>query len=200
MSFQGYKMGNIAKTFTGSKAASGPYKRGIQAIVGQITDKNIFEILGQKITINPEEALTVLARKEAIEAYAKKNDIDSSLLDSLQKREAIGEHVANLYSRYIDDKDLNYLLSAFKHSPDAINSMAQSLVAHSALSGKYSQEIIADIITQPSDDPTGEALMCGEWKTKLRYSKNNPPQYFKNSRILKLKKSSLRKPLNRSMI
>jgi hypothetical protein len=147
MSFQGYKMGNIAKTFTGSKAASGPYKRGIQAIVGQITDKNIFEILGQKITINPEEALTVLARKEAIEAYAKKNDIDSALLDSLQKREAIGEHVANLYSRYIDDKDLNYLLSAFKHSPDAINSMAQSLVAHSALSGKYSQEIIADIIT-----------------------------------------------------
>ena len=88
-----------------------------------------------------------MARKEAIEAYAKKNDIDSSLLDSLQKREAIGEHVANLYSRYIDDKDLNYLLSAFKHSPDAINSMAQSLVAHSALSGKYSQEIIADIIT-----------------------------------------------------
>jgi hypothetical protein len=51
--------------------------------------------------------------------------------------------------------------------------------------------IIADIITQPSDDPTGEALMCGEWKTKLRYSKNNPPQYFKNSRILKLKNNNL---------
>jgi hypothetical protein len=147
MSLQGYKMGNVAKTFTGSKAATGPYKRGIQKILGKVTDKNLFEILGKKVTINPEEALNRLARQDAIEAYAKKHNIDSSLLDSLQKREAIGEHVANLYSRYLEDKDLNYLLSAFKHSPDAINSMAQSLIAHSALSGKYSQEVITEIIT-----------------------------------------------------
>ena len=147
VSLQGYKMGNIAKTFTGSKTATGPIKQGIQKIIGKATDKNIFEILGKKVTINPEEALTLLARKEAITAYAKKHDIDEALLDTLQKREAVGEHIANLYARYIDDKDLKYLLSAFKHSPDAINSMAQSLIAHSALSGKYSQEIIADIIT-----------------------------------------------------
>jgi ectoine hydroxylase-related dioxygenase (phytanoyl-CoA dioxygenase family) len=51
--------------------------------------------------------------------------------------------------------------------------------------------IVVDIIIQPSNDPTGEVLLSGEWKTKLRYSKNNPPQYFKNSRILKLKNNNL---------
>jgi hypothetical protein len=51
--------------------------------------------------------------------------------------------------------------------------------------------IVVDIITQPSDDPTGEVLLSGEWKTSLKYSKNNPPQYFKNSRIIKLKNNNL---------
>ena len=51
--------------------------------------------------------------------------------------------------------------------------------------------IVIDIITQPANDPTGEVLLAGEWKTNLRYSKNNPTQYFKTSRILKLKNNGL---------
>lgn len=156
VSRQGNKMGNVANTFTGSKAATGPIKRGIQKIIGKTTDKNIFDILGKKIVINPEEALTLLARKEAITRYAKKNNIDEALLDTMQKREAVGEHVANIYGRYINDGDLKYLLSAFKHSPDALNSMAQSLVAHSALSGKFGKDIVAQIITPTMLD---EALL-----------------------------------------
>ena len=51
--------------------------------------------------------------------------------------------------------------------------------------------IVIDIITQPANDPTGEVLLAGEWKTKLRYSKNDLTQYFKTSRILKLKNNGL---------
>jgi hypothetical protein len=48
--------------------------------------------------------------------------------------------------------------------------------------------IVVDIITQPADDPTGAELLAGEWRTELRYSKDNPIQYFSNSRVLKIKK------------
>jgi hypothetical protein len=58
-------------------------------------------------------------------------------LTSLEKREAVGQHVANIYGRYINSEEMQYLLDAFTYSPDAVTSMAQSLVANSAISGKF---------------------------------------------------------------
>ena len=147
VSLQGYKMGNIAKTFTGSKAATGPIKQGLQKIFKTAPENNIFEILGKKITINPEEALTRSARIDAVEKYAERKGIDSALLTSIEKREAVGQHVANIYARYVDEQDMKYLLEAFTFSPDAVTSMAQSLVAHSAVSGKFAKTVVEEMIT-----------------------------------------------------
>jgi hypothetical protein len=147
VSFQGYKMGNIAKTFTGSTAATGPIKKVLQKVFQTEPEKNIFEILGKKVTINPEQALTREVRLNAIEKFADAKGIDSALLSSLEKREAVGQHVANIYARYVDTQDMQYLLDAFTFSPDAVNSMAQSLVANSALSGKYGKTVTTEMIT-----------------------------------------------------
>lgn len=48
--------------------------------------------------------------------------------------------------------------------------------------------IMADIIVQPADDPTGQELICGEWQTDIFYSAKNITRHFVNSRILKLVK------------
>jgi ectoine hydroxylase-related dioxygenase (phytanoyl-CoA dioxygenase family) len=45
--------------------------------------------------------------------------------------------------------------------------------------------ILADMILQPADDPTGCELLCGEWQTDFWFEKDNPIQYFTNSRVLK---------------
>ena len=145
--FNGYKMGNVAKTFSGSKASTGPIKQVLQKILKTDPEKNIREVLGKKVVIDPERALTLEAREQAMAVYAKREDLDVALLSSLQKREAVGEHVENLYARYIDSDDMSYLLDAFAFSPDAINSMAQSLVAHSALSGKYARDVVEEMVT-----------------------------------------------------
>jgi hypothetical protein len=145
--FQGYKMGNVAKSFTGSTAATGPIKQGLQKIFQTEPEKNIFEILGKKVTINPEEAVSRQARIDAIEKYADAKGVDSALLTSLEKREAVGQHVANIYGRYIDSEQMQYLLDAFTYSPDAVTSMAQSLVANSAISGKFGKTVVEEMIT-----------------------------------------------------
>lgn len=46
--------------------------------------------------------------------------------------------------------------------------------------------ILADMIMQPADDPTGKELLSGEWQTDFFYSPLNCIQYFSNSRVLKI--------------
>ena len=46
--------------------------------------------------------------------------------------------------------------------------------------------ILADMIMQPADDPTGKELLSGEWKTDIFYSPLNCARYFSNSRVLKI--------------
>jgi hypothetical protein len=46
--------------------------------------------------------------------------------------------------------------------------------------------ILADMIMQPADDPTGKELLSGEWKTDVFYSPQNCARYFSNSRVLKI--------------
>jgi len=46
--------------------------------------------------------------------------------------------------------------------------------------------ILADMIMQPADDPTGKELLAGEWKTDFFYSPLNCARYFTNSRVLKI--------------
>lgn len=46
--------------------------------------------------------------------------------------------------------------------------------------------ILADMILQPANDPTGKELLSGTWKTDFFYSPSNPIRYFRNSRVLKI--------------
>jgi len=46
--------------------------------------------------------------------------------------------------------------------------------------------ILADMILQPADDPTGKELLAGEWQTEIFYSPLNYIRYFSSSRVLKL--------------
>lgn len=48
--------------------------------------------------------------------------------------------------------------------------------------------IMADMIIQPADDPTGQELICGQWQTDVFYSPKNITGHFVNSRILKIVK------------
>jgi hypothetical protein len=48
--------------------------------------------------------------------------------------------------------------------------------------------IMADMIIQPADDPTGQELICGEWQTNLFFSPKDITRHFVNSRILKIVK------------
>jgi hypothetical protein len=46
--------------------------------------------------------------------------------------------------------------------------------------------VMADMIIQPADDPTGQELISGEWQTDIFYSPKNLTRHFVNSRILKI--------------
>ena len=144
---QGNKMANVSRAFTGSETSTGPAKQALQYLFGKLPKTDFTENIGKKLQISPEEALDIAARKEAIETYAANKGIDSALLTSLEKREAVGEHVRNLYGPYLDAETMDYLLQSQIDSPDALHSMAQSLVAHSALSGKYGQKALEGMIT-----------------------------------------------------
>ena len=155
---QGNKMGTVSKTFTGSDAATGPAKKLIQKLFKIKPESDIMARLGKTLNINPEEALSIRAREDAIQAYADKLNTDVGLLSSLEKREAVAQHVGDIYARYLDPETMGYLLQAFKHSPDALNSMAQSLVAHSAISGKYGKEVAEAIIDKTWLDRAFESM------------------------------------------
>lgn len=161
---QGNRLGNITKSFVGGKEYN-PFsmKDNLHKVMGKFgfSTAEFIEVgnLGKKIVINPEQALTIEAREAAIAKYAESKGIEPSLLSSLQKRAAVAEHVGNMYNRYLKgEEDLKYLLQAFKHSPDALSSMAQSLVAHSGLSGKYEQEVARAIITPSQLDKAFEEM------------------------------------------
>lgn len=46
--------------------------------------------------------------------------------------------------------------------------------------------ILADMIMQPANDPTGKELLSGTWQTDFFYSPLNCIRYFSNSRVLKI--------------
>jgi hypothetical protein len=141
-------MSNVSRSFTGSTLSTGPIKRSMQLLFGAAPEGNLVDKIGKKIKINPEEALNDAARYNALEVFALEKNLDISQLTNLQKREAVGNSILNMYGPYIRDKeDLNYLLQAFKHSPDALDGMAQSLIGNTGISGEFGEKVLQNIIT-----------------------------------------------------
>lgn len=64
--------------------------------------------------------------------------------------------------------------------------MSSSLWHESGPNTNGVNRIMADMIMQPADDPTGKELLSGEWQTDFFYSPLNCIRYFSNSRVLKI--------------
>ena len=155
---EGYKMANVTKTFTGSKSGTGPVKAAIQKAF-KLTDQSERSVrLGKKLHINDEDMLSILERERILQAKAEELGTDVVYLKSLEKRQAIATHVENIYGQYLDKEGLDDLMDAFVHSPDALNSAAQSIVAHSGLSGNFGDEVMGAMITPTMIDLAFEAI------------------------------------------
>ena len=157
-SLEGLRLGNMSRAATGSKSASGPVRRGIQSALKFAPKSNKPIRIGKQPRYSHEEALSILDRQAIIQAKADELGIDEVLLSSLEKRQAVSDHVSQMYGRYVDDESAGYLMQAFVHSPDALNSMAASLVASSGISGRYGDEIAASVITPSMLDLAFEQL------------------------------------------
>jgi len=156
---QGNKLANMSRTFTGSTESTGPIKSVLQKIfkIGNDERTNI-KFGNKRLEISPENAISIQKREDLLQAKAKELGTDVNLLSSLQKREAIAKHVENLYGGYVNDKEAGYLMQAWVHSPDALNSMASSLIAHSAISGQWGAEVAASMIDPSMVDKALESM------------------------------------------
>jgi hypothetical protein len=155
---EGLRLGNMSRAATGSKSASGPIRRGIQKALKFAPKPDVPMRIGKQPRYSHEEALTLIDRENIINAKAVELGTDPAMLTSLEKRQAISEHVSKMYGRYVDPTTAGYLMQAFVHSPDALNSMAASLVAAAGLSGRYGDEVAASVITPSMLDKAFEQL------------------------------------------
>ena len=157
-SLQGFRLGNMSRAATGSKSASGPVRRSVQAALKLVPKSESGIRIGKQPRYSHEEALTLIDRENIINAKAIELGTDPALLSSLEKREAISEHVSKMYGKYIDEETAGYLMQAFINSPDALNSMAASIVAASGIAGRYGDEVAASVITPSMLDRAFEAM------------------------------------------
>jgi len=145
---EGYKLGNVMRAATGSKSSTGPIRQAIQKALKFAERGEEKVTYGKRPRYTHEEALTIRNREDILQAKADELEIDVAQLTSLEKRQAVGEHIRAMYGPYIkNDEDMAKLLQAFTHSPDALNSMAQSIVAATSMSGKYGDDVMGALIT-----------------------------------------------------
>ncbi len=157
---EGLRLGNMSRAATGSRSASGPIRRSIQGVLKFAPRSNAPMRLGQQPRYSHEEALSILDRQAILQSKADELQVDVVLLTSLEKRQAISDAVSQMYGRYVsrDPDGAGYLMQAFVNSPDALNSMAASVVAASGISGRYGEEIVASVITPSMLDMAFEAI------------------------------------------
>jgi hypothetical protein len=146
-SLEGLRLGNMSRAATGSKSASGPVRRGIQKALKFAPNSDKPLRIGKQPRYSHEEALSIMDRMAVINAKADELGVDPALLTDLEKRQAVSDYISDVYSNYIDKDSAGYLMQAFINSPDALNSMASSLVASSGISGRYGDEVMEMIIT-----------------------------------------------------
>jgi len=105
-------------------------------------------------------------------------------------------------SYYLGTHKYGYLGDAGEINPDSFNekwpevtpelqpgdfAIMNSLLWHkSGVNEAGIDRIVADIIYQPANDPSGKELLRGEWKTDIFITNENKLKYFKTSRVIKL--------------
>jgi hypothetical protein len=150
---KGVVAARATRGFTGSDTSTGFIGRGLRKAlnVGGKRSETVAK-WGRAAKISPEDALTIEKRIDLIQDLAKQLNIDDDLVLNAAKRSAIADEIFKTYSRYLNNETEKYLRDAFIHQPDALTSVANSLVARSGLSGKWGDNVAAAIITPSNLD------------------------------------------------
>ena len=149
---RGSKAGHFSSSFTGSKASVGP----LRELIGKVFPK-----------VDPSNLLDVKRRQDIILAKAKELGVEPDDLYDFQKREAIIDELQKVYGPNLDKLAEKFLHQGLIYHPDMLNSIAQSLVGHSSLSGNYDEKILRGIITPSALDKALEELsLKGGRKTR----------------------------------
>ncbi|HTH94757.1 MAG TPA: phytanoyl-CoA dioxygenase family protein [Rhodocyclaceae bacterium] len=114
---------------------------------------------------------------------------------------SIANHDNGAMRFYVGSHKLGFLGDAGEINPDAFDVQwpvicpdlqpGDFVVMHSSLwhdsveNMSGINRILAATTFQPADDPTGKALIAGEWQTDVFYSPENCIRYFTNSRSLR---------------
>lgn len=128
---KGRKLGKAATRFTGSKAAIGPIKSGLNKILRRTPD-NEFLPIAERETIAQELSTRYKIPVEEVTHMMIREETASRVLAAFQNDKSI---------------NFNYLKDLLVHHPDVLNSMASSVGARTSISGTFDEQIIDAIFT-----------------------------------------------------
>jgi hypothetical protein len=145
---QGRKLSRVTRAYTGSDSGTGFFGRGVRKAL-EIGGKRSQTVArwGKAVKISPEEAIDIQRRVEVIQDLAQRLGTEPELLTNLEKRMAIVDETFKVYSRYLTEDTEKYLRQAFIYQPDALTSVANSIVARSGVSGQFGRDAQGIFVT-----------------------------------------------------
>jgi hypothetical protein len=141
---KGHKLGRVATAYTGSKSSE-TIRVALQRKLGFTT---------------PSEALTLEAREEAIEAYAKKNNISVEQLTNVQRGFAQAERAVELFGKGIKDEEAQWIIQALAYNSNYLTASTRSIAGSASLTGKFDGEVAEKLV-----DPNNFEVMLKELDT-----------------------------------
>lgn len=160
---QGRKLSRVTRAYTGSDSGTGFVGRGLRKALEVVGRRNeTVARWGRNVTISPEEAIDIQRRVEVIQDLAQRFGTEPELLTNLEKRMAIVDETFKVYSRYLTEDTEKYLRQAFIYQPDALTSVANSIVARSGVSGQFGREAESVFVT-----PSNLSLAMDEMTVKF---------------------------------
>ena len=141
---KGHKLGRVATAYTGSKSS--------ETLRVALKRKLGFE--------TPSEALSLEAREEALELYAKKNNISVDQLTSVQRGFAQAERAVELFGKGITDEEAQWLIQALAYNSNYLTASTRSIAGSASLTGKFDGEVAEKLV-----DPNNFEAMLKELDT-----------------------------------
>lgn len=145
------KEGAVLTALTGSKAAVGPFKRGLN---------KAFRKGGA------EEKLSIEERIQIPKDLAERLKVPVEDITHMQIREETVDRVFKMFGVDETAKNFAYIKEAFVYHPDVLNSMASSVAARTSLGGRFDKDII-DAVFTPST--LSQALNDASLKTGNKF-------------------------------
>lgn len=129
---RGHAMGKVGTMFTGSKSAVGPIREALSKLFPKL---------------DPSDAISIAKRQELINSKAIELGISPDEMYDVQKRETIVHWLEQSQLKNLDSEAVGYYLQGLVHHPDMLESISNSLVGNSSLSGNFDEKIMQGILT-----------------------------------------------------